>query len=59
MPQTIANRKVFSLSEVAQSIKLTLQKRYTSRFWVKAEMNKLNHYPRSGHCYPDLVQKQN
>lgn len=58
MPQTIANRQVFSLSEVAQSIKLTLQKRYTSRFWLKAEMNKLNHYPRSGHCYPDLVQKQ-
>ncbi len=58
MPQTIANKQVFSLSEVAQSIKLTLQKRYTSRFWLKVEMNKLNHYPRSGHCYPDLVQKQ-
>ena len=20
-------------------------------------MNKLNHYPQSGHCYPDLVEK--
>jgi len=25
---------------------------------VKAEMNKLNLYPSSGHCYPDLVEKK-
>ena len=27
-------------------------------YWVKAEMVKLNHYPKSGHCYPDLVEKE-
>lgn len=57
MPETIGNRKVFTLLEVAGSIEKTLETRYTSSFWVKAEMLRLNHYPRSGHCYPDLVEK--
>jgi len=51
------DRKIFSLLQVTQSIQLTLSQRYTSAFWVKAEMNKLNHYPHSGHCYPELVEK--
>lgn len=57
MPQQQENRKIFSLLEVTQSIQKTLAERYSSTFWVKAEMNKLNHYPHSGHCYPDLVEK--
>lgn len=32
--------------------------RYTSSFWVKAEMNKLNFYRQSGHAYPELVEKK-
>ncbi|MDR0970003.1 MAG: exodeoxyribonuclease VII large subunit [Lentimicrobiaceae bacterium] len=59
MPEIIVNKQVFSLSEVAQSIKATLARRYTSSFWVKAEMNKLNHFAHSGHCYPDLIQNEN
>jgi exodeoxyribonuclease VII large subunit len=51
-------RKIYSLLEVTRSIQKTLMQRYTSVFWVKAEMNKLNYYPHSGHCYPDLVEKQ-
>lgn len=31
---------------------------YDRTYWVKAEMVKLNHYPKSGHCYPDLVEKE-
>ena len=31
--------------------------RYTSMYWIKAEMNKLNIYSHSGHCYPELVEK--
>jgi exodeoxyribonuclease VII large subunit len=58
MPEHQESRKIFSLIEVTQSIQRTLAERYTSSFWVKAEMNKLNHYPHSGHCYPDLVEKQ-
>jgi exodeoxyribonuclease VII large subunit len=57
MPETINDRKVFTLLEVARSISRTLAERYTNAFWVKAELLKLNHYPQSGHCYPDLVEK--
>ena len=58
MPERTDERTVFSLSEVAGSIRKTLAERYTSSFWIKAEMNKLNLYPQSGHCYPDLVEKK-
>jgi len=58
MPEQINDRKVFSLLEVARSIQKTLLERYTSAFWVKAEMNKLNFYSHSGHCYPELVEKR-
>ena len=58
MSEILENRKIFSLLDVTRSIQKTLAKRYTSSFWVKAEMNKLNHYTRSGHCYPDLVEKK-
>lgn len=57
MPEVVEGKKVFTLLEVATSIQKTLAARYTSSFWVKAEMNKLNHYPHSGHCYPELVDK--
>ncbi|MDR1524358.1 MAG: exodeoxyribonuclease VII large subunit [Tannerella sp.] len=58
MSEIINNRKVFSLHEVMKSIRDTITGRYKSSFWVKAEMNKLNFYTHSGHCYPDLVEKQ-
>ncbi|MBA2745735.1 MAG: exodeoxyribonuclease VII large subunit [Flavisolibacter sp.] len=51
--------RIFSLLEVTRSIRKTIADRYTSSFWVKAEMNKLNHYHHSGHCYPELVEKDN
>ena len=57
MAEKVNDRTIFSLSEVTKSIQKTLSERYTTSFWVKAEMNKLNHYPQSGHCYPDLVEK--
>lgn len=59
MRDFIDGKKIFSLLEVTTSIQKALATRYSSSFWVKAEMNKLNHYPHSGHCYPDLVEKQN
>jgi len=58
MPELIEDKKVFSLLEVSLSIQKTLAERYTSIFWVKAEMNKLNHYAHSGHCYPELLEKR-
>jgi exodeoxyribonuclease VII large subunit len=59
MSEKVDDRKVFSLLEVSKSIQKTLNNRYQSSFWVKAEMNKLNFYKYSGHCYPELVEKQN
>lgn len=58
MPQTLSDKSVFSLQEVTQSIRKTLKERYKSSFWVIAEMNKLNLYAHSGHCYPELVEKK-
>lgn len=40
------------------SIQKTINSRYTSSYWIKAEMSKINYYKHSGHCYPDLVEKK-
>lgn len=58
MPQTVADKTIFSLAEVARSIQKTIEDRYKSLYWIKAEMNKLNHYSHSGHCYPELLEKK-
>lgn len=58
MAEQINDKKVFSLLEVTRSVQKTIADRYTTAFWVKAEMNKLNLYKQSGHAYPDLVEKK-
>lgn len=58
MPEQIQNRTIFSLLEVSRSIQKTIADRYQSLYWIKAEMNKLNRYTHSGHCYPELVEKK-
>lgn len=58
MPEKLSDKTVFSLVEVARSIQKTIAERYRNVYWVKAEMNKLNHYSHSGHCYPELVEKR-
>jgi len=57
MSEQTNGRTIYSLSEVALSIHRTLSGRYPGAFWIKAEMNRLNRYAQSGHCYPDLVEK--
>ena len=49
---------IFTLKQVVNSIKTTIENRYQNTYWVKAEMHKLNNYP-SGHAFPELVQKEN
>ncbi|TDD74614.1 exodeoxyribonuclease VII large subunit [Flavobacterium caseinilyticum] len=58
MPEKINDKTIFSLLEVTNIIKKTLEERYKSAFWIKAEMNKLNHCSQSGHCFPELVEKR-
>jgi exodeoxyribonuclease VII large subunit len=59
MATQVDDKKVFSLLEVTSSVRKTIAERYQRTFWVRAEMNKLNHYSYSGHCYPELVEKSN
>src|SRR5690606_3485466 len=58
MAEIIEDKQVFSLYEVSRSVKKTLENRYQKSYWIKAEMNKLNYYSHSGHCYPELVEKK-
>lgn len=58
MPEESNGRKIYSLYELARSIQMTIASTYPHSYWIKAEMNKLNYYRHSGHCYPDLVEKK-
>lgn len=58
MPEKVNDKTIFSLLEVTKSIQKTIADRYKTSFWVNAEMNKLNYYKLSGHCYPELVEKR-
>lgn len=58
MPNSSPSPPSFSLLEVTTSITRVLEARYKSEFWVRAEMNKLNYYSQSGHCFPELVEKR-
>lgn len=51
------DRKIFTLTELGKSLRSVIERSYTSTYWVKAEIARLNYYPRSGHCYPELVDK--
>lgn len=53
-----ANREIFSLSQVTNSIRKTIDDRYPKPYWIKAELIKLNPHPPSGHYYPELVEKK-
>jgi len=50
--------RAISLAELALMIEGVIAEAFNRGYWVKAEMAKLNLYPESGHCYPDLVEKE-
>jgi exodeoxyribonuclease VII large subunit len=52
-------KKVFSLLQLLQSVSRMVSKTYENSYWIKAEITKINEYKYSGHCYPELVEKQN
>jgi len=52
-------KPVYTLSEIAMSLQKMISKVYQHTYYIKAEILKLNYYPRSGHCYPELVEKEN
>ena len=56
--ETFNNHAVYSLSEVAMSIHRVIERTYNRPYYIKAEILKLNYYPYSGHCYPELVERE-
>lgn len=56
--ETFQNNPVYSLSEVAFSLHKVVERTYPQPYFIKAEILKLNFYPHSGHCYPELVEKE-
>lgn len=57
MTNKASSIRTFTLTELAESIQSVIDGAYKKTYWVKAEIVKLNYYPKSGHCYPDLVDK--
>ena len=57
MPEQIDGKKIFTLLEVTRSIQKMFTQHFTSSYWIKAEMNKLGLYAQAGHCFPELVEK--
>jgi exodeoxyribonuclease VII large subunit len=51
--------KYHTLSEIALSIERMFDQAWSRSILVSAEMNSLNFHHSSGHCYPELVEKQN
>ena len=56
--ETFQDYPVYSLSEIAFSLHKVVERTYPQPYYIKAEILKLNYYPHSGHCYPELVEKE-
>jgi len=57
--ETFHERPIYTLSEITKSLESVVAKNYNRAYYIKAEILKLNYYPHSGHCYPELVEKEN
>ncbi len=55
--ETFNGKSVYTLTQVGQSIQSMIERTYKYPYYIKAEMVKLNLYARTGHCYPELVEK--
>lgn len=51
-------KKIYTLSNLTQSIQNVINSHCNKTVWIRAEIVKLNYYPKSGHCYPTLVEKK-
>ena len=53
------DKPIFTLSEICNSLKSVISKTYNQTYYIQAEVIKLNHYPQTGHCFPELAEKEN
>src|SRR4051812_30771278 len=52
------NQKTYSLHELMLSIQSILSKTYASRqYWIRCEVSRISTHAQSGHCYLELVDK--
>lgn len=51
------DKQVFPLSKITEAIERVINRYCNKVIWIKAEIVKLNYYPHTGHCYPELVEK--
>lgn len=51
-------KPIYTLTDIGNSLHSVISRTYTNPYYIKAEIIKLNFYPRSGHCYPELVEKE-
>lgn len=56
--ETFNEKPVYTLTEILKSIETVITRTYPHPYYIKAEIVKLNYYPHSGHCYPELVEKE-
>lgn len=56
--ETFQDHPIYSLSEITMSLHRVVERTYPQPYYIKAEILKLNYYPHSGHCYPELVEKE-
>ncbi|MBO4489144.1 MAG: exodeoxyribonuclease VII large subunit [Bacteroidales bacterium] len=56
--ETFNGHPIYSLSEIAMSLHNVIERTYPQPYFIKAEILKLNYYPHSGHCYPELIEKE-
>ena len=52
------NHKSYSLLDVLQSIQSVIKNTYGSKlFWVRCELSRISLHGQSGHCYLELIDK--
>ena len=52
------NHKSYSLLDVLQSIQSVIKSTYGSKsFWVRCELSRISLHTQSGHCYLELIEK--
>lgn len=55
----MAEKKYVTLLQLSENIKAHIKATYNNTYRIKAEIIKLNYYKKSGHCFPDLAEKEN
>ena len=56
--EKFSGKQIYSLLQISTEIRKVIQTTFPDYLWITAEIAKLNFYPKSGHCYPDLVEKE-